>query len=191
MCCGKPLEREQQEYCRDCQRREAAFEQGRSVWLHQPPVSQGIYKFKYQNKRYYGQIFASEMAGRYKEQIRRWGIEEIVPVPLHTVRKRKRGFNQAEILACELGKRLDIPVNKSVLYRVLNTKPQKGLDDTERVANLKGAFGVARNSGLQKHVLLVDDIYTTGNTIHRTAKLLRLAGAEKVYFLTISIGQGL
>lgn len=191
MRCGKPLERAEQEYCRDCSRQDAVYEQGRSVWLHREPVSGAIYRFKYGNKRNYGRIFAVEMAERCGEQIRRWGIEEIIPVPLHPARKRKRGYNQAEILAEELGGLLNIPVRKDVLYRIRNTRPQKSLDDTERISNLKGAFAVPKNQKPKGKVLLVDDIYTTGNTIRRTAKMLRLAGAQKVYFLTISIGQGL
>lgn len=123
--------------------------------------------------------------------IRRWGIEEIIPVPLHPARKRTRGYNQADILAEELGKILDIPVNRKVLYRIRNTKPQKNLDNMQRISNLKGAFAVSKQQGVKKAVLLVDDIYTTGSTIHKAAYMLKLAGAEKVYFLTISIGQGL
>ncbi len=191
MRCGKPLEKAEQEYCRDCSRQDTVYEQGRSMWVHREPVSRAIYKFKYENKRNYGRIFAGEMAEHCGAQIRRWGIEEIIPVPLHPARKRKRGYNQAEILAEELGGLLHIPVRKDVLYRIRNTRPQKSLNDTERIRNLKGAFAVAKNQKLKEKVLLVDDIYTTGNTIRRTAKMLRLAGAQKVYFLTISIGQGL
>ena len=71
------------------------------------------------------------------------------------------------------------------------TKPQKRLDDYGRAENLKNAFGVSKEWIPKKNVLLVDDIYTTGNTIHNAAKVLKKAGAENVYFLTISIGQGL
>lgn len=191
MRCGKPLEKEEQEYCRDCSRQEVAYEQGRSVWVHREPVSRAIYKFKYKNRRYYGEIFAREMASLYGEQLKRWEITEIIPVPLHPARKRKRGYNQAEILAEELGKLVKIKVSTDVIYRIRNTKPQKILDDKGRYGNLKGAFAVTGKRKLKGNVLIVDDIYTTGNTIQRIAKMLKLAGAQKVYFLTISIGQGL
>lgn len=191
MRCGKPVEKEEQEYCRDCCRHPASYEQGRSVWRHCAPVSQAVYRFKYKNKRYYGRVFAAEMAKSCGGHIRRWGIEEIIPVPLHPARKRVRGYNQADILGEELGRILDIPVNRKVLYRVRNTKPLKNLDNMQRIRNLKGAFAVSKQQGVKKTVLLVDDIYTTGSTIHKAACMLKLAGAEKVYFLTISIGQGL
>ena len=191
MRCGKPLEKAEQEYCRDCAKHDAAYEQGRSVWVHREPVSGAIYRFKYGNKRNYGRIFAGEMAEHCGVQIRRWGVEEIIPIPLHPARKRKRGYNQAEILAEELGCLLHIPVRKDVLYRIRKTRPQKSLNGTERIRNLKGAFAVSGKETVKAKVLIVDDIYTTGSTIRRCAKMLRLAGAEKVYFLTISIGQGI
>ena len=65
------------------------------------------------------------------------------------------------------------------------------LGSRDRIRNLKGAFGVTKSWIPKKCVLVIDDIYTTGNTIHRVAKVLKNAGAQKVYFLTISIGQGL
>lgn len=191
MKCGKPIVSEEQEYCRDCARRNYAYTQGRSLWLHISPVTQAIYQFKFHNKRCYGEIFAKEMAFRYGRWVRDHKIEEIIPVPLHPSRMRARGFNQAALLAECLSKELQIPVGKNVVYRIRKTKPQKQLDDHEREKNLKQAFGVSRQWKAPRNVLLVDDIYTTGSTIHRISKVLKKAGVEKVYFLTISIGQGL
>lgn len=191
MKCGKPVSKEDQEYCRDCGKRNYAFEQGKSLWLHVPPVSKAIYQFKFHNKRYYAEIFAKEMAREFGQWIRERGIEEILPVPLHPSRRRKRGYNQAELLAKEISKELQIPIRKNVVFRVRRTKPQKQLDDREREENLQRAFGISRQWKAPANVLVVDDIYTTGSTVHRISKLLIKAGAEKVYFLTISIGQGL
>lgn len=191
MRCGKPVEKEEQEYCRDCSGHEASFEQGRSIWLHRMPVSGAVYQFKYKNKRNFGKVFAREMALCYEARVRRWKIDEIIPVPLHKSRKRKRGYNQAGIVAEELGKLLHIPVNHRAVLRIRNTRPQKELNDTQRIHNLKGAFAVPENQKIKPNILIVDDIYTTGNTIERVAEKLKAAGAEKVYFLTISIGQGL
>ncbi|CUX29113.1 ComF family protein [Clostridium sp. C105KSO13] len=191
MRCGKPVGKEEQEFCRDCSRSHAPYEQGRSLWVHRVPVSSAIYRFKYKNKRYYGGIFAEEMAKSFGEQIHRWKIEEIIPVPLHPARQKMRGYNQAQILAEELGKIVDIPVHNQTLYRIQNTRPQKSLDDVQRSRNLKGAFAVSKQYGVKKNVLIIDDIYTTGSTIKKAAHMLKLGGAEKVYFLTVSIGQGL
>ncbi|WP_165920866.1 ComF family protein [Muricomes intestini] len=191
MCCGKPVEKEEQEFCRDCSCHQKAYEQGRSLWVHRPPVSSALYRFKYKNKRYYGRIFAEEMAKSLEDQIYRWQIEEMIPVPLHPARRKMRGYNQAEILAEELGKIIDIPVNDKILYRIRNTKPQKSLDDAQRTQNLKGAFAVSKQHNIKRNILIIDDIYTTGSTINKAAHMLKLGGAEKVYFLTVSIGQGL
>lgn len=191
MCCGKPLQIEEQEYCTDCRSRKHAFEQGRSIWLHREPVTHGIYQFKFHNKRYYAGVFAAEMKEQYEQWILNNKIEVIIPVPLHSSKRRQRGYNQAELLAKELGKQMGIPVNCEVVYRIRKTEPQKKLNHAERYRNLKGAFGVSRLWKPCKNVLLIDDIYTTGNTIQRIAKVLRKAGVQKVFFLTISIGQGL
>lgn len=191
MKCGKPIFDEEKEYCLDCTKHPLAYDQGKSVWIHKGTVPGSIYQFKFHNKRYQGAVFAEEMAERYGDWIRACSIETILPVPLHPSKRRQRGFNQAEVLAQELGKRVNLPVETDVVFRVKKTLPQKKLGDKERIDNLKQAFAVSKQWKPKKAVLVIDDIYTTGNTIHRIAKVLKLAGVEKVYFLTISIGQGL
>lgn len=191
MKCGKPVRTEEQEYCTDCTRHDLAFEQGRSVWTHTGNVPQAVYQFKFHNKRYYAEIFAQAMWERYGRWIGEKKIKTIIPVPLHPSKRRRRGFNQAELLAEELGKRAGLPVEARAVIRLKKTRPQKQLNHNERQRNLKGAFGVKRDWSPVDTVLLVDDIYTTGNTIHRIAKVLQRAGVQKVYFLTISIGQEL
>lgn len=190
MHCGKPLKSEEEEFCADCAGRESWYRAGRSVWLHQEPVSGALYRFKYHNRRCYAEIFAEKMDTKYAKQLETWEIEEIIPIPLHRVRRRKRGFNQSELLAEQLAQKTGIPINRNVLYRIRNTKPLKEMDGKERRRNLQGAFGVSSDWNPCRNVLLIDDIYTTGSTIERAAKLLRKAGVQNVYFLTVSIGQG-
>lgn len=190
MKCGKSVD-ETEEYCEDCRRHNLAFEQGKSVWLHKGKAAEAIYRFKFHNKRYYAELFAEEMAERCGEWIRKQQIDVLIPVPLHPSKKRNRGFNQSELLAKELGRILRIPVESDVVLRVKKTLPQKTLGNREREENLQNAFGVRRSWSPKRRVLLIDDIYTTGNTIHRISKVLKQAGVQKVYFLTISIGQGL
>lgn len=191
MRCGKPVSDDSQEFCEDCSDRESYITCGRNLWLHREPVAGALYRFKYHNRRNYGKVFAGELAVCYAEQLRRWKIEEIIPVPLHRSRRRKRGFNQAEILARGLADAAGIPVRTDVLFRVKKTSPQKRLGKRERQANLQGAFAVSREWNPRKNVVLIDDIYTTGATLNRAAKILKKAGAQNVYFLTISIGQGI
>lgn len=130
------------------------------------------------------------MAKHFEKWIRMWEIDLIVPVPLYKKKQRKRGFNQAAIVAEELGKRLGIPVDSSLVIREKETTPQKELGQRSRRKNLKKAFRVVKQEEKNRKVLIIDDIYTTGSTIDSIAEILEKAGYEKIYFLTISIGQG-
>lgn len=190
MCCGKPIRYKEQEYCMDCKGAAFAFEQGRSLWLHKDPVKGSIYQFKYKNRRIYAQVYARKLAKVYKNLIMKWGVNTIIPVPLHRKRRRIRGYNQAEVLAKYLGRELEIPVEINAIYRIKHTAPQKKLDNKDRRKNLSKAFLVSDEWKVKQKVLLIDDIYTTGSTIHAIATKLKRSGVEKVYFLTISIGQG-
>ncbi|HIY62953.1 MAG TPA: ComF family protein [Candidatus Mediterraneibacter stercoripullorum] len=175
----------------DCRNRKTYIRQGRAMWLHSEPVSGAVYRFKYNNRRSYAGVFAGELAVHYAGQLKRWNVDEMIPVPLHSSRKRKRGYNQAELIGKELSSLTGIPCRTDVLFRVKKTKPQKDLDDRERRKNLTGAFAVSRSWKARKNILLIDDIYTTGSTLEKAAKMLKMAGAENIYFLTISIGQGI
>lgn len=188
--CGKPIYREEKEFCYDCEKSNSFYEQGRSVWLHKGPVKWSIYQFKYHNRRIYGEYYAEEMYRLYGRKLKEWGIESIIPIPLHRRRRRKRGYNQAEILAKHLGRLSGIPVDTKCVVRVRNTKPQKMLNHRGRRRNLADAFRVIKEREIDKNILLIDDIYTTGNTINAVARVLKEKGARKVCFLTISIGQG-
>lgn len=187
--CGKPVRYEEQEYCHDCQKQDFCYEQGRSIWLHKGPVPWSIYQFKYHNRRIYGEFYAKELYRLYAKNIRDWGIDLIVPVPLHWKRKRKRGYNQAEIIAKHLGRLMEIPVDSKAVVRKKYTEPQKTLNNKERKKNLKDAFEVKKSWSTPKRILVIDDIYTTGSTIDGAAKALLEKGHNKVWFLTISIGQ--
>lgn len=190
MKCGKPVSQPEQEYCYDCMHAHHWYDRGVSVWVHRPPVSTSIYQFKYHNQRRYGALLAKEMVSVYEQTIRKWAPDLIMPIPVHRKRMKKRGYNQAQILAEEIGKTLGILVDTENLARWKDTDPQKMLGTQARKRNLMGAFAVRKSFLPVPCVLLVDDIYTTGNTIDAAARILKKCGVEKVYFLTISIGQG-
>ena len=189
--CGKPIRDTEKEYCRDCECKKRYFQQGRGLYIHEKKAAAAVYRFKFQNQRNFAEIFARELAQHYKEQLKNWGVEVLIPIPLHRKKQRKRGYNQAELLARALSKRTGIPVETEALLRVRNTVPQKNLHPRMREQNLRGAFGVSKDWKPVKSVLLLDDIYTTGNTINKAAEMLKRAGVGKVYFLSISIGQDL
>ena len=115
-------------------------------------------------------------------------FDAIVPVPLHKSRKKKRGYNQSQLLAEELGKRLGIQVEARALTRVRNTKSQVGKKRAERLDNLENAFLADRRKCHGKTYLLLDDVSTTGSTLRECAKALREAGATKIYAITMAAG---
>lgn len=135
------------------------------MWLHKPPVNQAIYQLKYHNQRYVAKYFAQEICIKYAEEIRRWRPQALVPVPLHRKRRRKRGYNQAELLAEEIGKILGIPVVANLVKRVHYTGYQKKLDPIGRKKNLEHAFAPGGDPDRLptdfRRVIIIDDIYTT------------------------------
>ncbi len=186
LCCGRPISDEQQEFCRDCQS-QRVFTQGASLWLHRDPVSFSLYQFKYHDQRAFAGIYARELAARYGRLIRSWKAQCLIPVPLHPRRQRQRGYNQAELLARELGKLLDLPVAAKAVERVKYTQPQKALGGfSGRRRNLKQAFLAQPPVRPVKRVIVVDDIYTTGSTIEEVGRALKEVGVGEVYFLTVS-----
>lgn len=110
----------------------------------------------------------------------------IVPMPLHWIRRWRRGFNQAEILAREISRRTKLPVKRAV-RRVRATTTQAGLTGAKRRANVERAFRVNDKQGVRnKRILLVDDVMTTGATASACARVLKRAGAARVSLLTVA-----
>ncbi len=184
MRCGKKLQ-EEGEYCPECQRKERPYIRGRALYEYSS-ARLSIYRFKYGGRREYAAYFGEQMAENLKEFITGVRPDGLVPIPLHKSRRRKRGYNQAGLLAREVGKRLDIPVYDKLLVRTKKTAPLKKLNARERQNNLKKAFNVAQNDVKLKVLIIVDDIYTTGSTIEEAARVLRAAGVKKVYFITLA-----
>ena len=189
--CGKELDDEGREYCFDCSVKKHYFKTGIAAFKYNSMISKSIYKFKYHNRRSYAVFYGDAIGEKYSREISRWNIDVIIPVPIHYKRRVKRGYNQAELIAKELGKKLGIPVDEKYLYRISNTKPMKELDKTARKKNVEKAFKIYRNVVEYKKIILVDDIYTTGNTLDACAKVLLDAGASEVYFVSLSVGQGI
>lgn len=187
--CGKPLGEGggRREYCSDCMRKEHLFVQGRAVFVY-VGVARGMYRMKYGNRRDFAVAFAGEAYEALGGWIRYVKPQALIPVPLHPARRRKRRFNQAELLARELSRLTGIPMERGLIERRINTLPQKQLNVGERKNNLKNAFQMSKNSVHLIKVLLIDDIYTTGSTVDAVAETLIAAGIEKVYVLCICIG---
>ncbi len=149
--------------------------------------------FKYKNYGILSQFFAEEIWRQHREILLHWHFEAVVPIPIHKNKRKKRGYNQAELLAKELSTRLNLPCYSHLLQRVIDTLPQKQLSPQSRLNNLKNAFCI-NPDGLRRlpplsAVLLIDDIYTTGATMEVCARTLRNAGIQKVYIYSVCIGE--
>ena len=190
MRCGKTLEREEDEYCQDCSRIPKSYERGFPVFVYREPLKGALYEFKYKNQRQYGAFFADCICGQYGEMLQGLGFDGLVPVPVHRNKRRRRGYNQAEVLAGYLGRRLNLPVYPDYLQRIVDTNPQKELNDAERMKNLKNAFKIGQNKIKLDQILLVDDIYTSGATVEACTRVLLAAGAGMVCYTSVAIGKG-
>jgi len=117
---------------------------------------------------------------------REYSFDVIVPMPLHWRKRWQRGFNQAELLAIEIGCRTNVPV-RNALRRMRNTPSQAGLTSSKRRQNVSGAFQAKKPATLDgRRVLLIDDVMTTGATAASCSRALKRAGARQVILLTLA-----
>lgn len=111
----------------------------------------------------------------------------IIPVPVHKKRKRQRGYDQTELIAKIISKELGIDIDTNSLIKEKNTKPQSSLNKVDRVKNVKNVYGLKNTDKIKyKKVLLIDDIYTTGNTVNECARVIKAANVIKVGVLTLA-----
>lgn len=183
------------EYCRECQRKgytqrmnSSHITQAKSLYLYKGAIKKSMYRFKYANKREYACFFAKEAVAQYGTWLAATQVQVIVPVPMYLPKQKQRGYNQAEIFAKELSKLTGIPVNLNCIRRIKDTTPQKELNDLERKNNLENAFQKGESIVQYSHILVVDDIYTTGYTAEAVAMEMRRQGCRHIYLLSICIG---
>ena len=153
-------------------------------------VRTAIHRYKFHRVRALGRPFGVLMAQCLGERLPQ-GADLVCWAPLSRKRLRERGFNQAELMAREVGRLLSIPAGP-VLEKVKDTRPQSELEEeSARQANAQGAYALIPGAGLAgKRVVLVDDVVTSGATLSECAALLRQAGAEQVFCLTLARARG-
>ena len=190
MKCGKSLEQAEEEYCRDCRETAHFFKKGRALYEYES-IKMSVYRYKYQGRKEYAEFFGTELAKKLGNEIKTWKADVIVPVPLHKDREKKRGYNQAAVIARKLGDSLHIPVEEKMVERIRPTLAQKNLKGKERQNNLKNAFKIRQNDVKLKTVIVVDDIYTTGATMDEIAGCLKRAGVKEVYCISLAVGKGI
>jgi len=189
--CGKQIFDATKEYCYDCAHFVHAFDAGRGLFLYQEPLKSAVMRFKFNGRKEYGRYLGRLMQNHSIAFISHIRPDVIIPVPIHKKKFYIRGYNQAEILAKEMSRGLSIPIRTDLVLRKKFTKAQKELGKKERKKNLEKAFLFKEDVVYYPCVLLIDDIYTTGSTVHAIAKGLKDRGVKKVYFISLCIGKGL
>ena len=175
--------------CANCADRTLHFDCAVSRYLSRGVVREFVHRFKYDRHFYLRHPLADWLAAALDdERIRAQPIGALVPVPLHSARFREREFNQADVLAELLAQRTGTPLLRA-LKRIRYTTTQTRLDRHERMENLRNAFRVRQTSAVQnRHLVLVDDVFTTGSTVDECARVLRDAGAASVRVVTVARG---
>lgn len=189
--CGRKLAPERAELCADCAGKEGRrfYTRGFALCSYEDVMRESVYRFKYGGRREYAKVYGRLMAELFQGAVRRAKIEGIIPVPLHPAREKRRGYNQAALLARAFGEYTGLPVYEDYVARVRHTPPMKTLGAGERQNNLKRAFKIGRNDVKLKITIVIDDIYTTGSTIDAVAETLIGAGVLRVYFIALAIGE--
>jgi ComF family protein len=150
------------------------------------PLRRALARLKYEGAWRLARPLAIAATPVLRDLLEMTGTIPLVPVPVHAERRRVRGYNQAELIALELASSTRVGF-ADLLERVHPTTKQHRLDRAARLANLRGAFGVAGSVGsVPTAVIVVDDIVTTSGTLEACASVLRTAGAQDVYGFAVA-----
>ncbi len=163
------------------------------VWVatdySQKIIQRALQNYKYNFIIELGRPLGQLLVEYLKTSNKNINFDFIVPVPLAKKRLVWRGFNQAEILAKTVGDFLGLPVATKLIFRKKYTRPQVGLAAKDRRLNVSGIFDLKQNQHiLDKNILLIDDVVTTGSTLGECAKVLKKAGAKRIYGLVVAQG---
>lgn len=185
MCrrCGRP--ESSGEYCSECWGQAGSLDAIRSVFIFDGVVRRAIHDLKYRNVQAVSGCLAGFMSRYFQEN----GLagDVLVPVPLHDKRLRERGYNQSQLLAAELSRRISVAVNTGMLKRVRMTKPQaRSAGVHERKTNMKNTFVCISGEAAGRDVVIVDDVCTSGATLESCAAALKAAGANHVTGFTLA-----
>ena len=146
-----------------------------------------ILKYKFNEKSYIYRTFLEFIKNNEKicAQIKKYDI--IMPIPISKKRLKKRGYNQSALIAKNLAKMLNVDYKENVLVKIKDNKPQSEMGQDERKNNVKGVYTIKNKEKIyQKKILLIDDIFTTGNTVNECAKILIENSAHIVGIFTIA-----
>jgi ComF family protein len=187
--CGRELEHARGSAGCGCRARLQVLRRLRSAAAYEGPLEQALHRFKYEGWRALAPALAGLAGARLASELPPSSL--VIPVPLHPRRRKERGYNQSELIVRELRRELGLPVATGRgapgrLLRLRDTPPQVGLDRPRRRQNVAGAFAWRGPPLTGRHVVLVDDVATTGATLEACAIPLREAGAGLVTAVTVA-----
>lgn len=172
-------------FCGKCLYKSPPFNKARSLIKFDQFSKKLIHDFKYHDKTHLAKIFSKLLYYRYKEDIA--DVDIIAPVPMHKFKRLFRMYNQAQILAHETAKILNKPIYENLLIKYKWTKSQAFLTRNQRKKNLSKSLKINDKYIIEnKKILLIDDVITTGVTIHECSKILKQAGADSIVVVSIA-----
>jgi ComF family protein len=174
-------------HCQLCRRGAYDFDLARSFGVYDEAMVRAIVLLKYHAVKPLGEWLAERLAETVAAAPEKLAADVVVPVPLHPLRQRERGYNQAELIARPLARRLGLPLKPYLLARTRPRPEKLKLTRRERWLSVRGAYAMRGTGRIDKvRVLLVDDVFTTGATLDACSRALRGAGAARVVGLTVA-----
>jgi ComF family protein len=194
-CCGRPLVAAPSQKaatavvelrCRLCRTDFYGFDRARSFAVYNRALSEVILLLKYERVTSIAGWFGERLAQLALEPGPGWHADVVVPVPLHRDRRRERGYNQAELIAKPVARRLNVRLDANLLIRTKPRPPQLVLSRAEHWNSVRGAYATREGMKIDNlRILLVDDVLTTGATLDACSRALKKAGASAVFGLTV------
>lgn len=171
--------------CLGCRKDRPKYDYARCLFKYDESSKKLIHNLKYYDKTILAKPIAQMLVSRYRDEIEMADL--IMPVPMNKLKRIKRLYNHSQIIAENVGSILRKKVRSDILIKIKHTKPQTGLNKSQRMRNLVGAFKVQNASSIKdKRILLVDDVITTSSTASLCARLLKKSGAKEVIMLCIA-----
>ncbi len=185
--CGLPFEYDvgSESLCGDCSTKHPAYNRARAAFIYDDNSRKLVLSFKHGGR--------TEGLYMFTQHMRRAGrsfwtdADYIIPVPLHSSRLIKRRFNQSALLAKSIAKHVGVEFAADILFRTRATESQGGKSPKGRARNVRGAFAVKEQQQIKdKHIVLIDDVMTTGATLQSCARTLKRAGASHIDVVTLT-----
>lgn len=205
LICDHRLEYASQQLCQDCLEKfkligkpHTAFSVSEEIFISSAwalfefdePFQQLIHHLKYSRRRKPMKVLLEYYEEEILTQLPQNAIDRVISIPLHPRKLRERGYNQVDDFTCWLADKLELAAGNHLVRRTKYTVSQTKLSACQRMENVSAAFALTAKADVEgQHILLVDDVLTTGATSNALARVLRAAGASRIDLITLSTPQ--